>query len=73
MADEADLPRENPLTSLLTAYDEQLATGAALPSLPESWHADVELLRLLDRLRPEKTLPHHPVARDLRRGGQGCY
>jgi WD40 repeat protein/serine/threonine protein kinase len=39
------------------AYDEQLAKGAAPLSLPEQWHEDVEVLRLLDSLRShsEKT------------------
>lgn len=51
MAEETDLLREHPLASLLAAYDEQLATGAAPPSLPEHWQEDTEVLRLLDRLR----------------------
>jgi len=50
MADEADLLGEHPLASLLAAYDEHLAAGAAPPSLPEHWQQDGEVLRLMDRL-----------------------
>jgi len=65
MADEADLWHEHPLASLLAAYDEQLAAGAAPPSLPEHWQEDVEVLRLLDRLRPRDGPPSLSGGRQL--------